>query len=626
MEGYFVRTLGMHRVYNSAFMNMLKNEENQKYRYTIKNTIEFDPEVLKRYVNFMNNPDEETAIAQFGDGDKYFGVCMMMVTMPGLPMFGHGQIEGFREKYGMEYTRGYMDEQPNQYLIERHEREIFALLTKRYLFAGVENFRLYDFFTPDGSVNENVFAYSNRFQEERALVVFHNTFQHTTGWINTSAAYAEKLDGSGNETEKRLVQKNLGEGLNLPNDDNYFCIFRDFISGLEYIRNCRSIWDQGMFIELNAFKYQVFVDFRIVQDDEVRLYNRLSTQLNGRGVYNIEEALREVYLQPIHHALWSCMNVDTLNKLMQHRVSKEHPQVDEKVLVEIKHSYFSFLNTAKNFEKTTDEVEPIANEVFQELKVALAFKPEIIRAKYGSSTSRKFKSAIKYLDDRFLENSFTQGILFCWIFFRRLGKLFNKEGFITSGRSLIDEWMLHKIIEANFRQLGMSEDQSSHSLSIIKLLVSHQNWADENGPKKGRERRLLTRRLNDPEFQSYLGVNRYDGILWYNKEAFETIVKWLFTIDTFDILVEAEAEQSGTRIEPANKAGSAKAMGSKSGTDFLNSAERVAKRIAETYKIVEQWLKAKEGSEYQVAKLLGALEAPASGKQRTRKTKKKSSS
>ncbi|MDR3174721.1 MAG: alpha-amylase, partial [Treponema sp.] len=66
MEGYFVRTLGMHRVYNSAFMNMLKNEENGKYRATIKNTLEFDPEILKRFVNFMNNPDEETAVAQFG--------------------------------------------------------------------------------------------------------------------------------------------------------------------------------------------------------------------------------------------------------------------------------------------------------------------------------------------------------------------------------------------------------------------------------------------------------------------------------------------------------------------------------------------------------------------------------
>ncbi len=47
MEGYFVRTLGMHRVYNSAFMTMLRDEKNQEYRKVIKNTIEFDPEILK---------------------------------------------------------------------------------------------------------------------------------------------------------------------------------------------------------------------------------------------------------------------------------------------------------------------------------------------------------------------------------------------------------------------------------------------------------------------------------------------------------------------------------------------------------------------------------------------------
>ena len=110
MEGYFVRTLGMHRVYNSAFMHMLMKEENNKYRELIKNTLEFNPEILKRYVNFMSNPDEETAVNQFGKGDKYFGVAMLMVTLPGLPMFAHGQIEGFSEKYGMEYKRAYYDE------------------------------------------------------------------------------------------------------------------------------------------------------------------------------------------------------------------------------------------------------------------------------------------------------------------------------------------------------------------------------------------------------------------------------------------------------------------------------------------------------------------------------------
>ena len=120
MEGYFVRTLGMHRVYNSAFMNMLRDEDNANYRLVIKNTLEFDPEVLKRYVNFMNNPDERTAIDQFGKGDKYFGICTLMVTLPGVPMFGHGQVEGFTERYGMEFRRAYAGETPDRWLVERH--------------------------------------------------------------------------------------------------------------------------------------------------------------------------------------------------------------------------------------------------------------------------------------------------------------------------------------------------------------------------------------------------------------------------------------------------------------------------------------------------------------------------
>ena len=172
MEGYFVRTLGMHRVYNSAFMVMLRDEDNAKYRSVIKNTLEFDPDIMKRYVNFMSNPDERTAIDQFGKGDKCFGVATMMATLPGLPMFGHGQIEGFTEKYGMEYQRPRYDESPDPWMVERHEREIAPLLKRRWLFAESGNFLLYDFFTDSGKVDENVFAYSNRNGDERALVVY----------------------------------------------------------------------------------------------------------------------------------------------------------------------------------------------------------------------------------------------------------------------------------------------------------------------------------------------------------------------------------------------------------------------------------------------------------------------
>ena len=44
MEGYFVRNLGMHRVYNSAFMNLLKTESNSEFRKLLKETLKSTPE------------------------------------------------------------------------------------------------------------------------------------------------------------------------------------------------------------------------------------------------------------------------------------------------------------------------------------------------------------------------------------------------------------------------------------------------------------------------------------------------------------------------------------------------------------------------------------------------------
>jgi glycosidase len=286
MEGYFVRTLGMHRVYNSAFMHMLRDEDNAKYRTVVKNVLEFDPQVLKRFVNFMNNPDEKTAIEQFGDGDKYFGVATLLATLPGLPMVGHGQVEGFREKYGMEYRRAYWDERPNQGLVARHEWQIFPLLRKRYLFADVENFLLYDVFTPEGSVNEDVFAFSNAHGHEHGLVVYHNKFAETRGWVRTSVAFMDKGMGV-------LVQKSLGEGLGLRGDG--YLIFRDVSSGLEYIRPSGEIIARGLYVELHAYQCQAFVDFREVADPDGK-YAAVCRSLNGTGVASVEARLKEMFV------------------------------------------------------------------------------------------------------------------------------------------------------------------------------------------------------------------------------------------------------------------------------------------------------------------------------------------
>jgi hypothetical protein len=284
LEGYFVRTLGMHRVYNSAFMHMLRDEDNAKYRQLIKSTLEFDPQILKRYVNFMNNPDEKSAIEQFGNGDKYFGIASLLSTLPGLPMFGHGQVEGFHEKYGMEYRRAKWEEAADEGLIRGHEWRIFPLLHRRYLFAGVEQFLLYDFFTASGGVNENVFAYSNRFDHERGLVIYHNRFADTRGWIRTSAAFIDK--GSG-----KLVQRSLRDGLGLPPEGH--AIFKDYVTQLEYIRPCRELAEKGLYVELGAYQCHVFMEWRFVGDAE---WGHVCEALNGAGVPSMQVKWNEMYV------------------------------------------------------------------------------------------------------------------------------------------------------------------------------------------------------------------------------------------------------------------------------------------------------------------------------------------
>jgi len=290
MEGYFVRTLGMHRVYNSAFMHMLRDEDNAKYRQVIKNTLEFDPQVLKRYVNFMNNPDEKTAAEQFGTTDKYFGVCTLMVTLPGLPMIGHGQVEGYREKYGMEYRHARWDESVDDGLVRGHEWRIFPLTHRRALFANVEDFWLYDFYTLDphsaragGTVNEDVFAFSNRIGNERGLVIYHNKYAETRGWIKNSAASMDKASDT-------LVQKTLSEALSLPKEA--YAIFKDYVTGLEYIRSSRELTDKGLYVELGGYQCHVFLDWRFVNGEQWQV---VCESLNGAGIPSVYEKFNELF-------------------------------------------------------------------------------------------------------------------------------------------------------------------------------------------------------------------------------------------------------------------------------------------------------------------------------------------
>jgi len=539
LEGYFVRTLGMHRVYNSAFMNMLRDERNADYRQLICSTLEFDPQILKRFVNFMSNPDERTAVDQFGADDKYFGVATLMATMPGLPMFGHGQIEGLAEKYGMEFRRPRWEEKPNEGLMWRHELQLFPLLRRRPIFAEVDAFLLYDFVTGDGSVDENVFAYSNEVDGERSLIVYHNRFGDTHGRIQTSTAMAER-DGDGH---RRLVHRSLGDGLRLPDDDSSWVIFRDQATGLEHLRSCHDLSVDGLHLDLDAYRLHCFLDFRIVEDSAERPYGRLAARLGARGVPSVDEALGQLVLSPVLEPLRRILADSIVRGLASPDGGNEASAELRKMASTEVATYLEAVARHAGFGASRKEVE---RSILIDLEAALILPQLVVSLKTGETQAEG--TAARLLGEA-LESPEGWLILLSWILVRRLGELSERDDVRELSRSRLEEWHLGSAIADLAQSLGEAPEDARRAVATIDLMIA--GGGRESGV--GRGAAALVEIFASPAGQRFLGVHRYGDALWFNREAFMEVVRWMTTTAVV-AAIAGDAEEAHQRIEEIRRA------------------------------------------------------------------------
>lgn len=556
MEGYFVRTLGMHRVYNSAFMNMLKKEENYKYRSTVKNTLEFDPQVLKRFVNFMNNPDEETAVAQFGKGDKYFGVCTLMVTMPGLPMFGHGQIEGFSEKYGMEFTKAYWNENPDYELIDKHKRDIFPLMKKRYLFAEIEHFRFYDVWN-EGSVNENIFAYSNCFGDEKAVVFYNNAYQQASGWIKTSCNYGVKSNDNGEE-KITLKTQEFASAIGLDNSSDAYCIFQEQRTKLWFIRSAAELYEKGMYVYLNGFEYQVLLNISTVIDDKTKKYRILHDNLKGRGVPDIDVALQEIFLKDLYASLVDFATSEFFSDIFglcmpqlyakSLTTKKQKPITLTNFLKKIQEpalAFFAmlekFIEGNYGFSSVIDQKKTGKKQTMEKIwrQFSARIKNLVFIATGEKGNTNEYSPLLKELYKGILERPFMCEILASYCILYTLRDIIGNKASAKDTKNLIALWCLDRKIADILHEFGKNSpeiyNRFKHMLEVTQFCdVS----IDPKNPNKTAFAFLNTL-VNDNNGRAILGVNLFNDIVWFNKEKAEETV-WL-TVMIYTLFVATPA-------------------------------------------------------------------------------------
>ncbi len=532
MEGYFVRTLGMHRVYNSAFMHMLMKEENNKYRELIKNTLDFNPEILKRYVNFMSNPDEETAVNQFGKGDKYFGVVILMITLPGLPMFAHGQIEGFSEKYGMEYKRAYYDEYSDENLIRRHEAEIFPLMKRRSLFSQVANFEFYDFNVDTGGINENVFAYTNRDGSERALVVYNNAYAQCSGTINHSV-----IKNNNTHTDNKRIVK-LSEALQLNTGHSFFYSCKDHKTGLEYLLSGYEINEHGIYFSLSGYEYRVLINFNEIYD-ATGDYAKLFQMIKGEGVYSVSKKLEEMKLAPLHDSLNYLLCKETFDNLTQ--ACFENVKADDsgtKVSKVIREKIYKVLNEIKMLKNISIDNDAVIRGIERDLTgIKSVCKHMIELEKQDKQLESPFANLI--LEDPKIPNE--KEILFTYIILKHSLSFYQMN---NRPEILFEELLLQTTLIDIFKDAGRSVENMFEETSLIKALLSKNNLTQSKELfVKGKEYIFVSELINNREVLDYLLLNEFEKIIYFNKERFENIVNWIFIISFIskDLMGQKEA-------------------------------------------------------------------------------------
>ena len=540
MEGYFVRTLGMHRVYNSAFMHMLKNEENAKYRDLITNTLEFEPEILKRYVNFMSNPDEETAIRQFGTGDKYFGICVLMNTLPGLPMFGHGQVEGYTEKYGMEYQRAYYNEFPNQWLIDKHVSEIFPLTAKRYIFSEVEHFHFFDFLDDHGNINENVMAYTNRHGNEKALILFNNKYETATGRIRISVP---KL----NKSNEGTGSCKLSEALQIDSRNKMYYILREHISGLEYLYRGKELDQQGFHWSLQGFEYRIFMDFRELCDESGEL-RKLHKTLGGRGVPDMDTALAEMQLRPVHEAFERIFEDACIEGLIRRIIYHEPKKGAD---YEYGPAQMRFELFTKTLQKEKNISIPGAMTRFRANLKAVEEAMDYLDSSHKALNGLLEKHQVPSLDALLIAGSkstYRENIILLLAHYSM--QALSEE--LKGQANPVEDLKLHWALQRALKKTGHGPFGISRESALIRLLSLPEaktlfHFPQRTGfPSAGlplheklpqwsqNNNRKLIKLLETEMARDFLGMNLYKDVWYYSREHFEELLQWLFSITFFD--------------------------------------------------------------------------------------------
>jgi hypothetical protein len=362
-------------------------------------------------------------------------------------------------------------------------------------------------------VDENVYAYSNARGGKRALVIYQNRYAETRGTIHQSTGLVDKANGG-------LRQRSLQDGLNLPTGHDVFLAFRDVSNGLEYLRRASDLHQRGFSIHLQAYKYHVFLDWRELRASAEYPWDRLHDSLHGLGVPNLDEALDQLRLQPLHEALRAALDPALLARIidaaeMEAGGGLAVRQRERRILEAVE----PFIERGNRFQKIAKQLEMEragTQQIFE--KAGPEANPNTLLAatlalpRYEALFPERWpKTARKVLptDSPGTSGTAVWAPVLAWSLLH---------GLPLDGESMFDRLRLRHALADTFHALGLSGEEGWRAAARVRFLL-------HRAAPLARE--LTRTEWDDPDVQWFTGTHTAEKVRYFNQESHEELLWWI---------------------------------------------------------------------------------------------------
>jgi hypothetical protein len=447
---------------------------------------------------------------------------------------------------------------------------------------------------------------------DRALILYNNSYYEAAGWINSGCVdIPQKDDGSHR-------RDSLAEALLLHNDPHYFTLLREMRRGQWFIRSSKDLFERGLFARLSGYEAQVYLDIYEVEDGDFSTWARLHAELNGAGMRDPKEALEDMLLDEIFGPFCELFRLERIED-----VRKVFSGESDALNAETTAALERFLEAAKELRKEAD-YDPFAGDkqdASVDVKTAVKDWEKTI-ASYAAS----FKSASALSE----KNSFAAGLIdklanglqlsafiYGYTVAGLCSSLAGKNAKGTEAVTLFEFWHLDRKLRECFEGLGIDGGTAYRFIEIAKSftrrLAHGKTGARAEWNKSGASVSALSilQNVHDAEdFRRMLGVNEWEGIDWFNKEAFEEVLFYAAAIAAAYADIDAINTIAAELYEAEQKSGYKlleliKALGSK----------KPAKRAAGTKSAAAEPVAEKKGA----SKKAAAPKAPSATKPPSKK-------